>query len=140
MRYYSDQLKKVFDTEPELLAAEEAALQELETKKATKAKLAKAVEDATKDLDDAYEALELAEAQVRELQKEYDAKVDALLNPVNERIRDCAKAKAEAIKCFNETYGVYTTSYKGEDALKEFKKIQNQLDRDFFKFSLLGLL
>ena len=54
MRFYSDELKKFFDTEEQCLAEEEAARVEAEEKKKTKAKLAKAVEDADKDLDQAY--------------------------------------------------------------------------------------
>lgn len=132
MRYYSDELKKFFDTEEQCLSEEEKARQVAEEKKVTKAKLAKAVEDAEADLDDAYNTFELAKEQVNELQKEYDKKVDELLNPIRDRIRECTKARSEAIRKFNEHFGVYTTSYTGNKALNELFKNERVLD-NFWK-------
>lgn len=134
MRFYSDELKKFFDTEEQCLAEEEKARVEAEEKKVTKAKLAKAVEDAEKDLDVAYENLEGAKERVAELQKEYDAKVDAIMDPVLEEIKECTKARAEAIKSFNEKFGVYTTTYSGNKALNEMVKMDKLFDNIFKKF------
>lgn len=131
MRYYSDELQKVFDTEAELLAEEESARQVLETKKQTKAKLAKAVKDASNELDEAYDALEQAEAQVKELQKEYDAKVDEIMNPAKQKIEECAMKRSQAIKEFNDKFGVYTTSYKGNEAIDEFIRMRNRMNNIF---------
>lgn len=134
MRYYSDELKKLFDTEEKLLAEEEKARQAAEEKKVTKAKLAKAVEDAEKDLEEAYAGLEEANKQVTELQKEYDAKVDAIMNPARDLIKECTKSRAEAIKAFNDKFGVYTTTYTGNKALQEFAKIDNMMNQIWKKF------
>ena len=60
MKFYSEELKQFFDTEEKCLAEEEKARIKAEEKKITKAKLAKAVEDADKALDKAYEDLEEA--------------------------------------------------------------------------------
>lgn len=124
MRYYSDELKRFFDTEEQCLAEEEKARVAAEEKKVTKAKLAKAVEDADKALEEAYELLGNAKEQVAELQKEYDEKVDAIMNPAHERVKECAKARAEAIKNFNENFGAYTTTYSGDKALNELRKLE----------------
>jgi Asp/Glu/hydantoin racemase len=134
MRFYSDELKKFFDTEEQCLAEEEKARVEAEEKKVTKAKLAKAVEDTEKDLDNAYEGLKIAEEKVAELQKEYDAKVDAIMTPAHDRIKECAKARAEAIKQFNDKFGVYTTTYSGNKALNEFAKIDDMINQFWKRF------
>ena len=134
MRYYSDELKQFFDTEEKLLAEEEKARQAVEEKKITKAKLAKAVEDADKALDNAYECLEEAKKKVAELQKEYDEKVDAIMNPARDLIKDCTKARADAIKAFNDKFGVYTTTYTGNKALNEMIKMEKIFDNIFKRF------
>lgn len=136
MRYYSDELKQFFDTEESLLSAEETARQKQESAKATKAKYAKAVEDADKAVDNAYEALKNAKAEVQKLQEEYDKKVDSIMNPVREHLKLMQKERADAIRAFNEKYGVYTTTYTGNKALNEFLKLDdfcnNFFDRRFF--------
>lgn len=134
MRYYSDELKKFFDTEEKLLAEEEAARVAAEEKKVTKAKLAKAVEDADKALDNAYECLEEAKKKVAELQKEYDEKIDAIMNPARDLIKECTKARADAIKAFNDKFGVYTTTYTGNKALNEMLKMDKIFDNIFNRF------
>lgn len=134
MRYYSDELKQFFDTEEKLLAEEEKARQAAEEKKVTKAKLAKAVDDADKALDNAYECLEEAKKKVAQLQKEYDEKVDAIMNPARDLIKECTKARAEAIKKFNDKFGVYTTTYSGNKALNEFAKIDNMINQFWKRF------
>ena len=134
MKFYSEELKEFFNTEEQCLAEEEKARQKAEEKKVTKAKLAKAVEDADKALDDAYEGLEEAKKKVTELQKEYDAKVDEIMNPARDLIKECTKNRAEAIKAFNEKFGVYTTTYTGNQALNEMIKMNKIMDNMFRKF------
>lgn len=134
MKFYSEELKKFFDTEEQCLAEEEKARVEAEEKKVTKAKLAKAIEDAERDLDEAYAGLEEAKHRVAELQKEYDEKVDAIMNPACDLIKECTKARADAIKTFNDKFGVYTTTYTGNKALNEFAKIDNIMNQLWKKF------
>ena len=134
MKFYSEGLKKMFDTPEQCLAEEEKMRVEAEEKKVTKAKLAKAVEDADKELDKAYENLKEAKKQVEELQKEYDEKVDAIMNPACDLIKECTKARADAIKEFNDKFGVYTTTYTGNKALNEMAKMDKIFDNFFKKF------
>lgn len=134
MKFYSEELKKFFDTEEQCLAEEEKARVEAEEKKVTKAKLAKAIEDAEKDLDEAYAGLEEAKQKVAELQKEYDEKVDAIMNPACDLIKECTKVRADAIKSFNEKFGVYTTTYSGNKALNEMAKMDKIFDNIFKRF------
>lgn len=134
MRFYSDELKKFFDTEAQCLAEEEKARVVAEEKKVTKAKLAKAVEDADKALDSAYEAFESAKKKVAELQKEYDAKVDAIMTPTRELITECIRNRAETIRQFNDKFGPYTTTYIGNKAVNEMFKATNLFDNLFNMF------
>lgn len=134
MKFYSEDLKRFFDTEEQCLAEEEKARVAAEEKKVTKAKLAKAVEDADKALDEAYEELEVAKKAVEELQKEYDEKVDSIMNPAREKITECTKNRAEAIKEFNNKFGVYTTTYTGNKALNELYKMEKIFDNYFKRF------
>lgn len=134
MRYYSDELKRFFDTEEQCLAEEEKARIAVEEKKVTKAKLAKAIEDADKALDEAYEELKNAKEKVAELQKEYDEKVDTIMTPAYDEVKECAKARLEAIKEFNDNFGVYTTTYSGNKALNEFTKISDSMNQFWKKF------
>lgn len=134
MRYYSDELKKFFDTQEQCLAAEEKARIDLEEKNITKAKLAKEINDAEKLVDEAYEELECAKKKVCELQKEYDERVDSIMTPAVNRVTECTKIRAEAIKKFNDNYGVYTTTYTGNKALNEYLKIDNMMNQLWKKF------
>ena len=134
MKFYSEELKKFFDTEGQCLAEEEKARVAAEEKKVTKAKLAKAVEDADIALDKAYEDLKAAKEKVEELQKEYDEKVDAIMDPACAKIQECTKARADAIKEFNDNFGVYTTTYTGNKALNEFAKTANMIDQLWKRF------
>ena len=129
MRYYSDELKQFFNTEESLLAAEETARQKQESAKATKAKYAKAVKDAEAEIELSKKAYEEAEQQVAELQKAYDEKVKVIMDPVRKRYIEANRARATAIKEFNDKYGTYTTTYTGNDALEEFNNFVSNFEK-----------
>ena len=136
MKYYSEKLGKLFDTSAELEEKEALYVKEQTTKAATKSKLAKEVSEAQEALDAAYDAFELAKKEVAELQKEYDKKVDEILDPVVENVRKCNERKAKAIKQFNDAYGPYTTTYTGDRALKEWAKttrVFEQMVKNLFR-------
>ena len=128
MRYYSDELKKFFETEKECKDAEAKAKELAEKNKSTKAAMAKAVEEADLQLELAYEELEQAKAKVKELQKMYDAEVDRIMNPVMETINKRVEDRTKAIQEFNKKFGTYTTTYSGNKAINEFLKTSNVLD------------
>lgn len=134
MRYYSDTLKKFFDTEEQCLTAEQTDAQEKELAKVTKAKLAKAVDDADKAVDDAYKGFSEAKDKVAELQKEYDNKVDEILNPAKDKVLSALNARREAIVNFNKKYGPYTTVYTGDKATNELSKLISNFNKMFSLF------
>ena len=131
MKYYSEELKRFYDTEESLLADEEKARQKKESAKVTKAKYAKAIEDAEAVIEKATKDYDKAVAEVVELQKEYDAKVKEIMDPAVDALVNAKKARAEAITAFNDKYGVYTTTYTGKQALKEFDKFTKEFDKVF---------
>ena len=128
MRYYSDELKKFFETEKECKDAEAKAKELAEKNKSTKATMAKAVEEADLRLDLAYKELEQAKKHVKELQKMYDAEVDNVMNPVMENINKCLDDRQKAIQAVNQKFGAYTTTDSGNKAIDEFLKTSNILD------------
>ena len=134
MKYYSEELKKFFDTEEQCVSEEQKHREKTEFNKLTRAKLAKAIEIADKEVDEAYEVLKAATSQVDELQKEYDSKVDAIMNPARDKVRKSLKKRADAIKEFNDTYGTYTTAYNGNKALNEYIKVNNLLNHFWNRF------
>lgn len=128
MRYYSDELKKFFETEKECKEAEAKAKELAEKSKSTKAAMAKAVEEADLQLELAYKELEQAKKHVEELQKMYDAEVDSVMNPIMETIKKRLADRQKAIQAFNQKFGAYTTTYSGNKAVDEFLKTSNILD------------
>lgn len=131
MKYYSEELKSMFDTEEQLLAAEETARQKKESAKVTKAKYAKAVKDAETQVEIAHKSYDKAISKVQELQKEYDQKVKEIMDPAVDQLVKAQKDRADAITKFNDKYGTYTTTYTGNEALKEFDKFVDRCSKLF---------
>ena len=150
MKYYSERLDEVFDTEEELRLAE-ATLPEAQGKcdgdcdnckdpcyssdeddlpadsikkesLPTKKELADAVQKCDSDLKEAYNLYSVAEKKVEELSKKYLEEVDAILKPAKRAVRSAEEKKFEAVKRFNDIYGVYRVSYTGEKAAEEFNR------------------
>lgn len=128
MKYYSETLKKVFDSPEELEKAEKDA-KAVEVKTAeTKKALAKRVEEATNAVSDAYAEYEKAKDKAAEILDKSNAEVAKILQDAKDVIKKAEEEKYKAIRLFNEKFGAYTTTYNGEKALKEFDSIINRLD------------
>jgi len=131
MKYYSEVLKKVFDT-PEALNEAEAESKRAEVKKAESRKaLAARVEQAQSNIDKAYECYDNALEEVQKILDESNAKAEKLLNAAKEDIKRAESEKLEAIRKFNEKFGPYTTTYTGDKAKHEFDKLVNRLEDAF---------
>lgn len=139
MKFYSEKLDRLFDTQEELLAEEKATRSKSSKKKMvetpveetsvpTKKQLAAEIDKATEAVKEAYANHAAAEAQVKELSKEYLAKVDSIMEPAKKQIQDAEKAKYEAIRKFNEAYGAYQVTYTGSRAAEEMAKALNRID------------
>lgn len=151
--FYSDVLNKYFDSEEECKKAEsEHALakraEEEKKNEISKQKkvLADDIEKAEKELDAAYSKLEIAreesdriysdaKASVNQIYKEANEKVKILMDEAKAEVRKAQQNKVEAVKKFNEKFGVYTTTYTGNKALEEIRRVNswiNDLSSWFF--------
>lgn len=131
MKYYSEVLKKVFDT-PEALKEAEADSKRAEVKKEeTRKALAARVEQAQSCIDKAYEDYDKALEEVQRILDDSNEKAEAIIKAAKEVVKDAESKKVEAIKAFNEKFGPYTTTYTGDKAKHEFDKLVNRLEDAF---------
>lgn len=148
MKFYSEILDKVFDT-PEQLKVEEdkyAIKQKAQEKKriaqeqATKAnealeqskkQYAKAIEDADEKVKEAYNNLSLAQEKAKILSEEYIKELNNIMTPAREAVREAEATKLEAIRQFNQKFGVYKVSYTGNKAVEEYIRAINMFDNTF---------
>lgn len=146
MRFYSELLNKLFDTEKECKEAEEKYNKEKEEKEAErkskaalvskeKKELSDAVEAAEAKLTKAYEEYDLVKEEVKKILEESNQRALDLLNPAKEAIREAQKERYTAISEFNKKYGIYTAQYTGDKAFKEFKRATSWIE-DFFNRTL----
>lgn len=146
MKFYSDIVNKVFDSEEECLNAEkefnekkEAAEAERKAKAALvskeKKELSDAVEAAESKLSKAYEEYDLAKEEVKKILEESNQKALEILNPAKEAIREAQRERYTAISEFNKKYGIYTAQYTGDRAFKEFKRATSWIEDFFNRFT-----
>ena len=111
MKFYSETLDKIFDTEKDLKAAEkEAAEKEAAKKKASEEKRAEA-----KVVEDAYKAHNAAKRTYNEnvlaLRKQYDADLRALKKAFDEAVEAEAKTLDEAAVAFDTALKEFTDKH-----------------------------
>lgn len=146
MKYYSETLEKLFNSEEELFAAEERAEKLANEEKERKNKLsadkkmaATKVQLATEEYDkavDAHEAkkkevlkeLDEAENKAAEIIKKANAAAEKKLDDARNELRKAKIAKINAIKEFENSYGPYKTVLTGDAAKKEWEKIESSID------------
>lgn len=147
MKFYSEKLKKLFNTEAELVEAEkrqeeEIAAEELKKKEISneKKKAATKIESATEAYEKASEEFELtkkellkklddAEEKAAKIISEANDAVEKELKEAKEKLRQAKIDKVNAIADFNKDFGPYKKVYTGQDALK---KLNEDFDVDYF--------
>lgn len=140
MKFYSEKLDKLFDTQEALAEAENSAVNKKKKKTVTsqpevvapvedavaqvpsKKQLAMDVESADEKLKEAYANYESAKIKVEELSKKYLAEVNEILEPAQKCVKDAEKNRYEAIRKFNDSYGAYQVTYTGARAADEMMK------------------
>ena len=151
MKYYSDILDEFFETEEQCKKAESECLENMvppedeescdeccvceksipcdeckvEEKKETaptKKDLADRVQKCEEKVKEAYALYSVAEKKVNELSKQYLEEVGKILSPAEKAVKDAEAEKCQAIKDFNDSYGVYRVSYTGARAAEEFNR------------------
>ena len=123
MRYYSDELKKFYDKEEDLVKAETEAKEKKELTEVTRKELAKKVEQADSSIEIAYDNYNKAKEEVPKLVDETKTKINQIMEPARKQIEEAEHAKYEAIKEFNSKYGVYTATYTGDKAEQHYNKM-----------------
>lgn len=138
MKYYSEKLDEIFESEKELNDAESAILKkeaeeekQLSLTKKEKKELAKAVDEAEEKLNEAYSNYDVAREEASKIMAEAKEKCKEILEPAKTAIKEAERAKWDAIVAFNGKFGRYMKVYTGDEALREFKKANNWLDNLF---------
>lgn len=111
MKYYSEKLNKLYDTEKDLQTAE----QELAEAEAKKAEAAKEKKAEAKVVEDAFKARNAARRKYNEkvisLRKEYHDAVVAAKANFEEGIAEAAKAKDDSENAYNEALKDFTNKH-----------------------------
>ena len=111
MKYYSEKLDKLFDTENDLQTAE----QELAAEEARKAEAAKARKADSKLVEDAFKARNAARREFNEkaveLRKAYNEAVIEAKKNFEEGLAEATKAKDESENAYNEALKDFTNKH-----------------------------
>jgi hypothetical protein len=156
MKFYSEKLNQLFDSEDALVAAEKSASSKKKStskKESTqtdkinpveapsKKQLACEVEAADEKVREAYANYDTAQKQAEELSKTYLTELCAILDPAKKAIEAAEKERYFAIKRFNDSFGAYQVTYTGAKAADEMLKAINNLNerssrafKEFFWF------
>ena len=134
MKYYSESLKKFYDSESDLLKAEEEEKKQQAIAETSRKEMAKNIEEANTRIDKAYQEYEVAKKKVDDLIAETRQKVKSILDPAKKEISDAENARMEAIKEFNKKYGVYTETFSGDKAVEQYNRVLNQINSTFENF------
>lgn len=146
MKFYSETLKKLFDSEDALIEAENRASQleqeeqERKNKVSAEKKIAATkVQIATEAYETAADAFEKkkkeilknlddAEAEAAKIINAANDKADEELKTATEELNKARSAKLEAISEFNNSYGPYKTAITKESAEKEYNRIAEDIN------------
>ena len=153
MKFYSEKLDKLFDSQEELIAAESSVKTSKRRKSGvdntpttesvnqspTRKELAAEVESADEAVKIAYANYETAKRKVEELSKTYLNELNSILEPAEKAVKEAEHKRYEAIQRFNDSYGAYQVTYTGARAADEMMKAissinskANKLFRDMF--------
>ena len=138
MKYFSENLNKLFDSQEELESAEKTANEKKEKEAAEKALVSKEkkacsdiVKAADAEVDKAREKYVAARKEAQEIISEAENKAKEVLRAASKELSAAQEKRYDALKKFNEKYGPYTMSFTGEKAYTEWKKAVEMFN-DFF--------
>ena len=131
MKYYSETLKKLFDSEEGLKAAEKAFEEKNTQNENTKKELSHKIENAEKAVDAAYKEYEEARKYAAKLMEESNREIIRILDEAKANITEAEKLRADAIVEFNQRFGTYRANYTGERAQRESERVQKMVDDIF---------
>ena len=133
MKYYSETLSKLFDTENELKTAERSFRDKNLQKENTKKELSTRIEAAEAALDAAHKNYEVVREEAAKLMDESNKQIIAMMNEAKEQITAAEKERTDAIVAFNQQFGTYRANYTGERAKRESERV-NKMVNDIFSW------
>lgn len=129
MKYFSENLNKLFDSQEELESAEKSANEQREKEAAEKALVSKekkacaeVVKAADANVDEAREKFQAARKEAQEILNKAYEEARGIVREASKELSEAQEKRYEALKDFNKKYGPYTMSYTGEQAYNEWKK------------------
>lgn len=136
MKYYSETLNKLFESEKELKAAEKAYNDKNLQKENTKKELSNKIEAAEAALDAAHKNYEVVRVEAAKLMDESNKQIVKMMNEAKDRITAAEKARTDAIVAFNQQFGTYRANYTGDRAKRESERI-NKIVNDLFSWPFI---
>lgn len=138
MKYYSEVLKNLYDSEEALRAAEKAFEDNLHQHENTKKELSQNIENAEKAVDAAYKNYEEARKYAAKLMEESNKEIIRILDDAKAEITKAEQCRTDAIVEFNQRYGTYKANYTGERAKRESERVQKMVEDIFgWPFNIL---
>lgn len=138
MKYYSELTKKAYDTEEDCINAEKMFAEEEARKKEEasnlskeKKELAKVIENADTELDEAYHAYNEARDKAAKIISDAEKDASKMIEEALATVKAAQRKRYEAISDFNKRFGVYTTHYDGDKALKELRRSTEWMNNIF---------
>lgn len=132
MKFYSETLNKLFDSEKELKDAEKAFEDKNLLKENTKKELSVRIEVAEEALDAAHKNYEAVREEAAKILDESNKQVIKMMNDAKAQITEAEKARTDAIVAFNQQFGTYRANYTGERAKRESERVNKMVD-DMFR-------
>ena len=132
MKFYSEKLNKLFDSEKELKAEEKLFDEKNLQKENTKKELSQKIDAAELAVDAAYKNYDAVRQEAAKLMEESNQQILNMLNKAKEQITRAEKERTDAIVAFNQQFGTYRANYTGERAKRESERINNMVN-DMFK-------
>ena len=136
MKYYSETLKKLFESEKELKEAEKAYNDKATLKENTKKELSMKIEAAEEAVDAAHKNYEEARQYAIQLMDESNKEIIKIMEDAKAKIAEAEKARTDAIVAFNQQFGTYRANYTGERAQRESDRV-NKMINDLFAWPFL---
>ena len=128
MKYYSESLKKLFDTPEQLQEAETEALLANQKTELTKKELSDAIEKADLKLDEAYKNYDAIRETAAKILDESNKQVEKMLQDAKQVITTAQQERANSIVQFNKQFGTYKFNYTGDRAKRESQRVNRMLD------------
>ena len=139
--FYSEVLNKYYDSEEACNEAEKKYLEAKKKDELTKAEtskekkaLAASVETADHKVNSAYHDLEVAYNQADEIIKDAKIKANKLIEEAKNKLKSAQEEKYKALSNFNQKFGAYTTTYSGDKALEELRRMNSWINDVFSGF------